>query len=40
MTVAAPQPSWRGVNILILIDDSSEGPMKTAGGDLGTSGMI
>ena len=40
MTVAASQPSWRGANILILIDDSSEGSMKTAGWDLGTSRMI
>ena len=40
MSVAASQPSWRGANILILTDDSSGGPMKTAGMDLGTSGMI
>ena len=40
MAVVASQPPWRGADILVLIDNSPEGPMKTAGRDLGTSRMI
>ena len=40
MAIGASQPPWRGADFLVMIDNSSKGPMKTAGRDLGTSGMI
>ena len=36
MAIGASQPPWRCADFLVLIDNSSKGPMKTASEDLGT----